>query len=124
MVTEILAQIRAPSFTAGLVLFDDKVVETAPRVRYMRRWSRDQVREECHQKGWTITVVWEIEREDVAAPKFKVGITQHEESFEVVRADGETKFFYFDDNAGRRAISGRMTKEAAFKAAQSFSENS
>jgi hypothetical protein len=123
MITEILAQIRAPSFTAGIVLFDDKVVETAPRVRYMRRWSRDQVREECRQKCWTITVVWQKEREDVTAPKFKVGITQHEESFEVVRADGETKFFYFDDNAGRRAISGRMTKEAAFKAAQTFSEN-
>jgi hypothetical protein len=28
--TEILAQIRGANFTAGVVLFDDKVVETAP----------------------------------------------------------------------------------------------
>jgi hypothetical protein len=39
---EILAQIRGASFTAGIVLFDDKVVETVPLVRYMRGWSRDR----------------------------------------------------------------------------------
>ncbi|UGY13711.1 hypothetical protein HAP48_0034830 [Bradyrhizobium septentrionale] len=32
MITEVLAQIRAPNFTAGIVLFDDVVVETAPIV--------------------------------------------------------------------------------------------
>ncbi|MET3995061.1 hypothetical protein ABID65_006727 [Bradyrhizobium sp. S3.9.2] len=30
MITEILAQIRGPNFTAGIVLFDDVVVEAAP----------------------------------------------------------------------------------------------
>ncbi|MGY4292331.1 hypothetical protein ACVWXN_000423 [Bradyrhizobium sp. i1.4.4] len=39
MITEVLAQIEAPNFTAGIVLFDDVVVETAPVVRYMRRSS-------------------------------------------------------------------------------------
>ena len=34
MINEVLAQIRAPNFTAGIVLFDDVVVETAPIVRY------------------------------------------------------------------------------------------
>lgn len=38
MITEVLAHIKAPNFTAGIVLFDD-VVETAPLVRYMRRSS-------------------------------------------------------------------------------------
>jgi hypothetical protein len=63
-------------------------------------------------------VARQMEREDVTAPPIKPGITQHEESFEVVRADGSCTFFYFDENAGRRAINGRMSKEAAFAAAQ------
>jgi len=33
------------------------------------------------------------------------------------------KFFYFDDNAGRRAVTGRMTREAAFAVAQTFLAN-
>ncbi|MCP3472390.1 hypothetical protein NLM33_18915 [Bradyrhizobium sp. CCGUVB1N3] len=68
MITEVLAQIRAPSFTAGIVLFDDVVVETASVVRYMRRWSRDKVRAECEQRGWTVSVVNVMKREDVTAP--------------------------------------------------------
>jgi hypothetical protein len=93
-------------------------VETAPIVRYMRGWSRDQVRARCTKMGWPITVVRQIQREDVTAPPVKSGITQHEESFETVRSDGSTEFFYFDENSGRPAINGRMTKEAAFAAAQ------
>ncbi|MEY9428155.1 hypothetical protein ABH975_003470 [Bradyrhizobium ottawaense] len=120
MITEILAQIKGPNFTAGIVLFDDKVVEAAPIVRYMRTWSRDRVREECRRKGWTVSVVWQMEREDVTAPPIKSGITQHEESFEAVRPDGSTAFFYFDENPGRRAINGRLSKERAFEQAQAF----
>jgi len=51
---EILAQITAPHFCAGIVLRDDHVVETAPIVSYMRRWSRDRVREYCRRKGWRV----------------------------------------------------------------------
>lgn len=120
MITEILAQIRAPSFTAGIVLFDDVVVETAPVVRYMRRWSREKVREECRRRGWTVTVIHQIEREDVTAPSIQSGITQHAESFEAVRPDGSTEFFYFDENPSRRAINGRHSKERAFELAQAF----
>ncbi|UPT99178.1 hypothetical protein J4G48_0014500 [Bradyrhizobium barranii subsp. apii] len=65
MITEVLAQIRAPNFTAGIVLFDDVVVETAPIVRYMRNWSRDRVRTECNRRGWTVSVVWQMDREDI-----------------------------------------------------------
>ena len=120
MITEILAQIRAPHFTAGIVLFDDRVVETAPIVRYMRRWSRQRVRDYCSKMGWEVSVVWQMQREDITAPHIKPGIVQHEESFEAVRPGGETEFFYFDDNAGRRAISGRHTKARAFELAQAF----
>ena len=40
-------------------------------------------------------------------------------SFEV-RHPGGRKFFYYDDNAGRRAIGRHMTKEQALAAAQAF----
>jgi hypothetical protein len=120
MITEILAQIRAPSFTAGIVLFGDKVVEAAPIVRHMRGWSRAKVREECKRMGWDISVVHQMQREDVTAPQFKPGIVQHDESFEAVRADGSAEFFYFDDNPRRRAITGRPSRESAFAAAQEF----
>lgn len=62
---EILAQIRAEGpkpFTAGIVLWDDKVVEAAPIVRYMKKKSRDWVRDYCKQRGWSISVVHQMER--------------------------------------------------------------
>ena len=62
---EILAQIRAegkPGFTAGIVLFDDKVVETAPIVRYMKGKSRAWVRDYCAKRKWEISVIWRMER--------------------------------------------------------------
>jgi hypothetical protein len=67
MITETLAQIRAASFTAGIVLFDDVVVETAPIVRYMRKWSRMRVRAYCQQRNWKVDVVHEMQRPDVTA---------------------------------------------------------
>jgi hypothetical protein len=42
------------------------------------------------------------------------GIVQHKESFEVVHADGRIEFVYHDENPGRRAITGRLSKQAAF----------
>lgn len=63
----ILAQISAPkpkSFAAGIVLWDDRVVEAAPIVGYMAKgkWTRDRVRAYCAEKGWKIIVVHELER--------------------------------------------------------------
>jgi hypothetical protein len=68
-VLEILAQIRsptAPKFTAGIVLWDDKVIEAAPIVLYMKKqkWTRSRVREYCAKKGWEISVVHQVERRD------------------------------------------------------------
>jgi hypothetical protein len=62
---ELLAEIEAPGpkgFVAGIVLWDDRVVEAAPIVRWMRGLSRQAVREHCERKGWTITVVHLLER--------------------------------------------------------------
>ena len=65
---ETLAQIDAPDapdrkgFHAGVVLWDDVVIEAAPIIRYMRKWTRDRVRNYCAGKGWSVTVVHELER--------------------------------------------------------------
>lgn len=59
---EILAVIDAPHFYAGIVLWDDRVVEAANIVKYMRRWSRDRVRAHCAGKQWTISIVYTMER--------------------------------------------------------------
>jgi hypothetical protein len=62
MMRETLVVIDAPHFFAGLILWDDRVVEAADIVKYMRRWSRDRVRNYCAQKGWKILVVQEHQR--------------------------------------------------------------
>lgn len=61
---ETLAQIRGNKWTAGIVLFDDVVVEAAPIVHYMKRqkWSRDHVRTYCRERHWEISVVWQMQR--------------------------------------------------------------
>jgi len=64
---EILAQIHCPApraFTAGLILQDNIVVETAPILGYMKRqrWTRDRVRKHCREKGWSIVVVNQIQK--------------------------------------------------------------
>jgi len=68
MMTETLAVIDAPYFYAGIVLWDDKVVEAADIVKYMRRWSRDRVRDYCKMRGWKVSVVTVHERHIGATP--------------------------------------------------------
>lgn len=62
---ETLAAIDAPHFFAGIVLWDDRVIEAAHIVQYMRRqkWTRDKVRDYCKSKGWKVSVVYEMERQ-------------------------------------------------------------
>jgi hypothetical protein len=48
-------------------------------------------------------------------------IIEHRESFEVRSDDGQTvKQFPFDDNASRRAISGKAKRKQALQAARAF----
>lgn len=61
--TEILAAIDAPHFYAGIVLWNDLVVDAAPIVKYMRKWGRSRVRSYCANKGWKVSVVHQMERE-------------------------------------------------------------
>ena len=62
---EILAQIHGDRFTAGIVLWDDVVVEAAPIVGYMKKqkWTRARVRSYCAMKKWKIGIIHEMERE-------------------------------------------------------------
>jgi hypothetical protein len=53
----ILAQIKAPHFTAGIVLMNDAVTIAAPIVKYMVGWNRDKVRGYCQQKRWNISII-------------------------------------------------------------------
>jgi hypothetical protein len=57
--TEILAEIDAPHFNCGIVLQDNKVIEAADIVRYMRGWTRDRVRTYCAGKKWRVSVIEE-----------------------------------------------------------------
>lgn len=59
---ETLAVIDAPHFYAGIVLWDDKVVEAAPIIFYMRKgkWTRVRVRDYCAGKGWKVSVVYQM----------------------------------------------------------------
>jgi len=61
---ETLACIDAPHFCCGIVLWDDKVIEAAPIVGYMKKqkWTRDRVRTYCAEKGWKVSVVNETHR--------------------------------------------------------------
>lgn len=62
--TETLAVIDAPHFYAGIVLWDDRVVEAADIVWWMkkRKLSRAQVRAYCADKGWKVSVVYQQQR--------------------------------------------------------------
>jgi hypothetical protein len=37
-------------------------VEAADIVKYMRRWSRDRVRDYCDKKDWKVSVVHQLDR--------------------------------------------------------------
>lgn len=48
-------------------------------------------------------------------------IIQRRESFDIEDDDGNVvRQFFFDDNASRRAVSGRMTRKRAFQEATTF----
>jgi hypothetical protein len=62
---EILAQViepasaTGPGFAAGIVLRSDWVVEAAPKLRFMKGWSRERVRNYCRAREWNVSVVEE-----------------------------------------------------------------
>jgi hypothetical protein len=54
----------------------------------------------------------------------KVQLRRRAESFEIRYADGTPSlYFYFDDDASRRAVSGRDTSEVALEKAKAFARS-
>lgn len=69
---DILAEIEGRDasgpFTCGIVLrstddtrVGERVIEAAPKVKWMKGWTRDAVRAHCQRKGWTVKVVTRTE---------------------------------------------------------------
>jgi hypothetical protein len=52
-VNEVLIQVDAPHFCAGLVAKEGKVVIAAPILRYMIGWTGTQFQAYLKKKGWT-----------------------------------------------------------------------
>lgn len=50
----------------------------------------------------------------------RVRLIPWQESYEVRFPDGTRKFFYFDENAGRRSINGRVSQAEALEQAKKF----
>ena len=102
-----LVRIVAPHFVAGIET-DGTVRRAAPIIGYMLGWTDAEVREHVRAQNWSASIV-------NAQPQ----IQQHEESFEV-RSGAKRIFFYFVENPGRRAVTGRPSKEQALKLAQAY----
>jgi hypothetical protein len=50
-----------------------------------------------------------------------IRLIRHDESFEVRYGDGKpSRYFYFDDDPSRRAVTGRVTHETAEEVAKEF----
>ena len=54
---EVLIQITAPHFCAGITIKEYKVIEVAPIVHYMKDWTMDRVIEYCKTKSWRLEIV-------------------------------------------------------------------
>lgn len=57
MACELLVQVTAPHFCAGLVLVDDVATEAAPILRWCIGRSRDALRRTFVTKGWKAIIV-------------------------------------------------------------------
>ena len=62
---ETLVQIRTRRFVAGIVLIDDKVVTTAPILRFLKGWSGQRVWEYCARYGWEVVTVRDYRQADL-----------------------------------------------------------
>ncbi|MCP3475086.1 hypothetical protein NLM33_32710 [Bradyrhizobium sp. CCGUVB1N3] len=108
-------RVVAPGFVAGFES-DGTVRCAAPILKALVGMTDDEARAYIKAKGWTASVIPNQPRIHHHFADFG---GWHAGSFEV-RHVGGRKFFYYDDNAGRRAISGKMSKEQALKAAEEF----
>jgi hypothetical protein len=104
-----LVRVTGPDFVASFEVDERAVREAAPILKALIGMSVDQARDHIRAKGWTASMT------QPEPPR----IVQHVESFEV-RKNGQRAFFYFDEIEGRRAITGRTTKQKALERAQAY----
>lgn len=50
-----MLRIEAPNFVAGVVLENERVVETAPILRYMLGWTAARVAMFGYKRGWEVS---------------------------------------------------------------------
>ncbi len=55
-------QIKAPHFTAGVIVKDRAVVTAAPIIKYMIGWKYIKVLHYCDEKGWKYEFLVEVAR--------------------------------------------------------------
>ena len=70
---ETTLRIVAPHFVAGVILWDDKAVQVAPIVSYMRGWTLARATTYCERKGWGCSTVAQVERTRPRADTIAVG---------------------------------------------------
>lgn len=51
---EVLAQITANHFVAGIWLVRGRVTDSAPIIKYMIGWHANKVKAYCDKKGWDV----------------------------------------------------------------------
>ncbi len=54
---EILLAIDAPHFYCGVVLQNDRVIRTAPIVRYLRGWNVQRLTRYSQAHGWRVEAI-------------------------------------------------------------------
>lgn len=103
-----LVRVVGPNFVAGFES-DGIVRRAAPILKDLIGMTDDEARAHIAAKGWRAAIV--------AGGRTRV--IQHWESFEVQR-DGKRTMFFFDTNAFRRGVNGRVDKETARQQALAF----
>jgi hypothetical protein len=110
-----LVRVVGPDFVAGFET-TGTVRRAAPIIKALVGMTDAEARDYIKAKGWRASVI--PDQPSIVHNFADFGGT-NAGSFEV-RYPGGRKFFYYDDNAGRRAIAGHMTKEKALAQAQAY----
>lgn len=103
------SQVKSRAMTQGAADFH---MARLSRVRETLAW--------LQQHETEIRTIMAGRRKAAGAP-LALEILEHAESVEVQFSDGRrSEYFYFDDDAGRRAISGRGTRDQARQQAEAL----
>lgn len=111
----VLVRVVGPDFVAGFET-DGTVRRAAPILKALIGLTDAEAREHIKAKGWQASIVPD---QPSIQHHFQNFGGSNSGSFEARHAGGR-RFFYYDDNPGRRAITNKLTKEQAFTKAQDY----